>query len=1264
MALQILSDLHLEALNEYEAFEIVPRAPNLGLLGDIGIVIPEHKDDFLAFLKRQLRQFRTVLLVPGNHEAYGSTWDETISILSAFADAVRADPDPSLGEFVLLSRTAVRLPPPHDDVVVLGCSLFSRVPDVDEDAEARTAIATRVNDFQQTRGGWDVNAHTAAHARDLAWLNEQVTALEQAGDSNTRIAILTHWSPTRDSRSAHPQYEGSVITSAFSTDLSREVCFRSGRVKVWAFGHTHYNCDFLVERSGSAGPLRLVTNQRGYSFRPAKGFDGEKTVELTTASQDPPKEGPSLWHQTAQVLEETTPEKARPPGPNTSETAAEVEPPEPSPGHNDETSAVAEPSITERQPTRPNDALSALKTVLHQELEGTASEPTAKSATSPESKPGAKSTPAKKPEPQPRALSKAPWQLKPSSKRKKHLFSLAKINAKKVKMIPVEGKKQPPVPRLAYGLDRVLFNPGVYHLQDPRSRVFNFDPYLSRIMPVNEFDYKSLKQYITSSKDVTLIQMAARHRKKYTGSTSSMTSTLSHFHYLLSAWRPLDYSMLSRNFEVDSHRTTRILRAPAAVFLHWKDGVYAIDADKEFDSANILMHLGKSMEKLLTLPKEDFEKYRKSRSDELTDEEKYGPEAYHYSTLGSFLMRSQLDAYDPRLPGTGMFDLKTRAVISIRMEARDYQRGLGYEIRTRFGQWESFEREYYDMIRSAFLKYSLQVRMGRMDGIFVAFHNTQRVFGFQYIPLEEMDQALHGQDDRTLGDAEFRLSLHLLNKILDRVTKKYPKRTLRLHFEARGEDAQPFMYVFAKPVTEAEVERIQNATREKVEAYERQLLGLVKEEEEMLANQQILEEEEVDEEEEEDEEELEEGEEEEMVEEADEHDLVDDAGDGMSSSVTWDDVMLRVEDELEDEENGVTIVRDAIEDALQESGLLRSYPPETARRYIDDFLEALTGIRVKDRGFEAKNTENAIQEAVEEGENIPEDTSDEPTLKDLLVRLATQIRNLPSEQRTPTGEVIDVIDEDASEYMQRLRKVESILAELTAQPPEEADHVKKTAGNGVVETGTISAEEDLAELTEQPPKDSQTAATTEEDTTAATTKTTSPQLDEPTDGELYGLILTIRNRVDNAYVVRPENLVSKQADWMVEYAMEELEPDHARTLYEMVLKRRRALLYPDDEGGPVPVDGNDNDSPDGGSKKPSNSYRDQFFRQLERWSERGREFRRKEDARLRCQPIHVLGEDTPYSYQSIMEAVAEDGTRPYAAWESGGKKAKAKAKAE
>lgn len=295
-------------------------------------------------------------------------------------------------------------------------------------------------------------------------------------------------------------------------------------------------------------------------------------------------------------------------------------------------------------------------------------------------------------------------------------------------------------------------------------------------MPVAEFDFDALKEYITSSKDRSLKQLAQVYNKRYVGSTSSMTGVLAHFHFLLSQWRSINTTMLSKTFPDPLLTFTELQRNPSAIFLRWQDGSYAIDADKQFDSANILMMLGKSMEKLLTLDTVDFEKYRRSSPEQVTEEERNVPESFHYTTMGDFLMRSQLDAFDSRLPGTGMFDLKTRAVVSIRMEPQSHQLGVGYQIKTSQGDYESFEREYYDMIRAAFLKYSLQVRMGRMDGIFVAYHNTERIFGFQYISIEEMDFTLHGQWDTSLGDQEFKLSLKLLNEVLDKATKKYPEK--------------------------------------------------------------------------------------------------------------------------------------------------------------------------------------------------------------------------------------------------------------------------------------------------------------------------------------------------------------------------------------------------------------------------------------------------------------------------------------------------------
>ena len=43
------------------------------------------------------------------------------------------------------------------------------------------------------------------------------------------------------------------------------------------------------------------------------------------------------------------------------------------------------------------------------------------------------------------------------------------------------------------------------------------------------------------------------------------------------------------------------------------------------------------------------------------------------------------------------------------------------------------------------MKYGLQAKIGRMDGVIVAYHNTAEIFGFQYIPLEDMERCIYGE---------------------------------------------------------------------------------------------------------------------------------------------------------------------------------------------------------------------------------------------------------------------------------------------------------------------------------------------------------------------------------------------------------------------------------------------------------------------------------------------------------------------------------------
>ncbi|KAF9765429.1 hypothetical protein IL306_002285 [Fusarium sp. DS 682] len=755
-----------------------------------------------------------------------------------------------------------------------------------------------------------------------------------------------------------------------------------------------------------------------------------------------------------------------------------------------------------------------------------------------------------------------------ASKRKKALPPVHTIVPQRLKLRPVEEKFRRPVPKLAHQLDKVLFNGGPYQLQDQRTQVYNFDPYLASIMPVEEFDFDALKEYVTSSKDSRLTDLCAKYEKKYCGSTSSMTAMLSQFHFLLSAWRPLSFRHLSRSFKVEYDTFTVLTRGPAAAFARYKDGVYAIDADKEFDTANVLTMLGKSMEKLLTLPKPHFEKYRRGRSHELSEEEKTADEAFHFSTLGDFMMRSQLDAFDPRLPGTGMFDLKTRAVVSIRMDVGGYKKGVGYEIRNRFGTWESFEREYYDMIRAAFLKYSLQVRMGRMDGIFVAFHNTERIFGFQYISLEEMDEALHGTANRQVGDEEFKVSVKLLNDLLNRAAKRFPEKSLRLHIETRPTNP-PLTYFFAEPVSDEEMQETQEKGQEAVALFQNNILGMSRDDRTEEKTH--------------------------LVDELESRD--EDNSHELSTTErqkSWDEMMAKVDQTVEDDAAGLDSVREAIEQALEQSGLLAGKPEHERESYLNELVEALTE-ELNDNKEGASELEETIQKDSAEDDSLqasrssseseamlppsndvsegdssdtrvdPENVEDagneiEPSLTEPSETMAVD------EAHSPTfGDAVDGIgappngddSADASlkdliikfaqgvdNQLSNLGTFERVLSELVRDQKElgsEVDEINTASINGTPADSAQTSETEKSSSIEEAQPDEESA-------------------DIP-QKEILGLYVTVRNIVDGEVVERVSEPTTEEAfTWKVEYTVKELQSDRARRILKQLKKRRRKAL--------------------------------------------------------------------------------------------------------
>ena len=703
-------------------------------------------------------------------------------------------------------------------------------------------------------------------------------------------------------------------------------------------------------------------------------------------------------------------------------------------------------------------------------------------------------------------------------------------------------------------------------------------------MPVAEFDFNALKEYITSSRDESLNRIAQESGKRYMGSTSSMTGVLAHFHFLLSQWRPLDISMLSKSFPRDLQSFTEFQRIPSAIFLRWKDGSYAIDADKEFASANVLSMLGKSMEKLLTLDTNDFERYRKSSPGRVTEEERSAPESYHYSTMGEFLMRSQLDAYDPRLPGTGMFDLKTRSVVSIRMDVANYEHGVGYELRSRRGEWESYEREYYDMIRSAFLKYSLQVRMGRMDGIFVAFHNIERIFGFQYISLPEMDSTLHGQSDTSIGDQEFRLSLDLLNKVLDRAAKKYPEsvssgqyvlihithllQSLRIFFETRDTQT-PFMYIFVEPVTEEQVAEIQSQNNAKIQEFERSVLGLTR------------------------------------------GDSFG-ADDAQEVDPKWEEIQADVQKAMESDEisvDGPSHNRAAIDvdSELIESAINRpdvpvqdpSFASQSVSSADSHAIAAPTGNEEDDAQGENKDD---IDE-VEEGHEYRDATASEEVAESGRQEGLEEF--IESKADTNAMDAVEAEQEVGGDGLAYAAPSEGYpflsLKDALSEGFDEDGTFKGTSEREFYSSAEGEAEDQEGDHTQadQTFLDSIIQEVDEADNTD----------DSSTSGDILAMTLTLRNKVNGNYVFRPEKMTASD-EWSIEYSLTEVsDQTRARALYKACQRRR--------------------------SKKEETSMAEDagtvsaFVSHLRKLSAKGREWREQQDVGDLKQPVQVLGAKGP-----------------------------------
>ena len=265
LEMQIVSDLHIEYFQKYEDIPkdlIIPKAPILALVGDIGIAFTDKLKKFIHF---QAQQFENVLYIAGNHEFFQDDHKQIKSVqeqLTWLKDMCNEKDN-----IHFLEQGALEI----NGVLILGTTLWSNIPDSSL-ITAECAMSDYFNFY--TLDPKDMTTkikvkpfHTRVwHQYSVRWLKRE---LENAESNNTPVVVLTHHTPFIQGAS-DPIYNNSILTSCFSSDLNELLRYK--HLQYWASGHTHFNFDTKIFGT------HVISNQRGFTVKEKASYQNDGKV--------------------------------------------------------------------------------------------------------------------------------------------------------------------------------------------------------------------------------------------------------------------------------------------------------------------------------------------------------------------------------------------------------------------------------------------------------------------------------------------------------------------------------------------------------------------------------------------------------------------------------------------------------------------------------------------------------------------------------------------------------------------------------------------------------------------------------------------------------------------------------------------------------------------------------------------------------------------------------------------------------------------------
>lgn len=247
----VWSDLHDEFWNSFDLPDLSAPVDGVLITGDTH-TMGRHLD----IPARAARKYGCpVVVIWGNHEPYGSIWSE-----------LREDEERQLAT---LRREGLDIRVLHGaateiaGVRIIGATLWTDLALYPPfEYLARMMVSAYMQDYRAIRTAakihFSIDDMLERHLHDKAAI---LDALSKPHDGPS--VVMTHHLPVRELIAPWRTIGGEdkrAMNNGFACDLWDEI--RAFDIHTWVWGHSHEGKNLVIE--GNQGPIRFVTNQRGY----------------------------------------------------------------------------------------------------------------------------------------------------------------------------------------------------------------------------------------------------------------------------------------------------------------------------------------------------------------------------------------------------------------------------------------------------------------------------------------------------------------------------------------------------------------------------------------------------------------------------------------------------------------------------------------------------------------------------------------------------------------------------------------------------------------------------------------------------------------------------------------------------------------------------------------------------------------------------------------------------------------------------------------